>query len=256
MKPLHAFALAFILLTACATPREIRHVRSIDPLPYIDILEKRTGSAGGLATTMHMDFKGGKRDFQGKAYLLIAFPERFRLEVPGWMGSTLLVMVNDGQDVWAYYPGEGTAYRSSAHGLSISPFLPFPLPVDPSFIPLLLAGSLPEDLEHRTSRAFELESGGSVLYLEKPGGTTLRYVFAKGPGPRLVELRADIQGGTYTVTSFEDPYDLPTEFRFSTAQGELRAKLRDSRSLDDFPQTAFQSPIPPGITTRDLETLR
>jgi len=255
-KPFHTLVLAFILLSACSAPREIRHVRSVDPSIYIDALKNRTDPAGGFATTMHMDFRGGDRDFQGKVYLLIAFPEKFRLEVPGWMGSTLLLMVNDGKDVWAYYPEEGRSYRSSAHGLSISPYLPFPLPVDPSLIPLLLAGALPDDMGEHSATAYELESGRSVLYLEKTGGETLRYLFSEGGEPRLTELKADIRHGTYTLTNFGDASGLPTDFRFRSDGGELKAKFKDSRNLDNVSPTTFQSPVPPGIPTRNLETTR
>lgn len=256
LKPLYTLFLVIVLLSACAAPREIIHVRSIDPSPYIDTLKKRSSLSGGFATTMHMNFRGADRNFQGKVYLLIAFPEKFRLEVPGWMGSTLLVMVNDGENVWAYYPEEGTSYRSSAHGLSISPYLPFPLPIDPALIPLLFAGGLPDDVEDRSLRAYELESGRSVLYIEKPGAETLRYIFSGGEFPGLMELKADIRGGTYTVTSFQDASELPTEFQYSSDGGDLKAKLKDSRPLSDVPLTTFQSPVPPGIPTRDLEIFR
>lgn len=257
IKPLHTFALvALILLSACAAPRKIRHVRSIDPSPYINILKERSSLAGGFATTMHMDFRGEGGDFQGKAYLLIAYHKMFRLEVPGWMGSTLLVMVNNGENVWAYYPEEGTSYRSSVHGLSITPYLPFPLPMDPALIPLLITGALPDDVEFRSASAYELESGRAVLYLEKPGVETLRYLFSHGETPHLAELRADLRNGTFTLINSQDTPHLPTEFRFRSAKGELKVKLKDSRPLDDVSPDMFQSPIPPGIPMRDLEILR
>ncbi|TNF45309.1 hypothetical protein EP232_06125 [bacterium] len=256
IKPLPSLALVVLLLSACAAPREIRHVRSTDPSPFIDALKERNSLADGFATTMHMDFRGEEKKFQGKAYLLIAYPERFRLEVPGWMGSTLLVMVNNGADVWAYYPEEGTSYRSSARGLSISPYLPFPLPIDPALIPLLITGALPEDVEYWSARAYELESGQTALYLEKPGKETLRYIFSRDETPYLIEFRADVRDGTFTLTNSRDTPHLPTEFRYRSAKGALNAKLKDSRSLDNVSTDTFQSPIPPGIPMRDLENLR
>jgi outer membrane lipoprotein-sorting protein len=256
IKPLHALALLVLFLSACSAPREIRHVRSINPSPYINTLIERSSLAGGFATTMHMEFRGEGKNFQGKVYLIIAYHEMFRLEVPGWMGSTLLVMVNNGKNVWAYYPEEGTSYRSSAHGLSISPYLPFPLPIDPALIPLLITGALPDDVEYWSSRAYELESGRTVLYLEKPGEETLRYIFSRGEKPHLVELQADVHNGTFILTNSQDTPNLPTEFRYRSTKGELKAKLKDSRPLDDVSPDTFQSPIPPGIPMRDLEILR
>jgi len=256
IKSLHTLALVVLFLSACAAPREIRHVRSIDPSPYINTLKERSSLAGGFATTMHMDFRGEGKKIQGKAYLLIAYHEMFRLEVPGWMGSTLLVMVNNGENVWTYYPEEGTSYRSSAHGLSISPYLPFPLPVDPALIPLLITGALPDDVEYRSARAYELESGRTVLYLEKSGEETLRYIFSHDETPHLVEFKTDVRNGTFILTNSQDTPHLPTEFRYRSAKGELKAKLKDSRPLDDVSPDMFQSPIPPGIPMRDLEILR
>jgi outer membrane lipoprotein-sorting protein len=256
IKPLHTLVLFVLLLSACSAPREIRHAGSIDPSPFINALKERSSLAGGFATTMHMDFRGEGKKFQGKVYLLIAYHDMFRLEVPGWMGSTLLVMVNNGENVWAYYPEEGTSYRSSAHGLSISPYLPFPLPIDPALIPFLITGALPDNVEYRSARAYELESGGTVLYLEKPGVETLRYIFSHGETPHLVELRADNRNGIFILINSPDTPHLPIEFRYRSADGELKARLKDSRLMNDVSPDTFQSPIPPGIPMRDLEILR
>ena len=210
--------------------------------------------AGAFSTTMRMNFTEDGRHFSGKAYLLVSQPQHFRLEIPGILGSTLLLMVGDGKDVWAYYPRDGAAYRTSAHGMALSPYLPFPFPLDPAWIPFLVTGSLPPDFDYSGAMAYELDSGGIELYLDVRDWGSWQYIFGPGPVPYPIELSARVRGGTITVVnSREAPY-LPIRFRFRSDTATLKATLEDSRILENAPPGAFLRPIPPNIPVHDLET--
>lgn len=244
-------------LSACAAPGTIRHAGSLDPEPLLKILESRRPLADGLTATVHMDFEDEGRHFKGKAYLLVSHPGRFRLEVPGWMGSTILLMASDGRVIWAYYPEDRKAFRTSSDGLSLSPYLPFPFPIDTAAFPYLLAGTLPEERIGPVS-AYEIESGGAVLYLGNPDGTSLRYRFKRDRRAEgslyLFETTAESAEGRYTTT-FNDrtPY-LPRRFAFSSVSATLRARLESSRFISKPGDDPFRSPVPQGIDVLDLET--
>ncbi|NOY85739.1 MAG: hypothetical protein GXP52_00360 [Deltaproteobacteria bacterium] len=241
-----------ILLASCA-PAELRRIRSVDPTPLLNILKDRSRMAGAFATTMQMNFTENGRHFQGKAYLLVSQPQSFRLEVPGILGSTLLLMVGDGENVWAYYPRAGAAYHTSAHGMDLSPYLPFPFPLDPAWIPFLVTGSLPPGSDYSEATAYELKSGKTVLYLDVPDWGSLRYIFGHGAVPYPMELSAQVKGGTIRVVNSKDAPHLPVRFQFRSDTATLKAELEDSRVLKTIPPGAFLRPIPQNIPVRDLE---
>ena len=242
-----------VLLASCA-PAELRKIRSADPVPLLDILKNRSRMAEAFATTMQMNFTEGDRHFKGKAYLLVSQPQNFRLEVPGIMGSTLIIMVGNGEDVWAYYPRDGQAFHTSAHGMALSPYLPFPFPLDPAWIPFLVTGSLPGDLEIPGATAYELDSGATGLYLNVPGWGDMQYIFGHGALPYPMKMSARVRGGTIKVVNSREAPHLPVRFQFLSDTAALKAVLEDSRVLKTVPPGAFLSPIPTDAPVRDLET--
>ena len=163
------------LLAAGCAPRLIKPVGLTDPVPLLEVVNTRSLILEkGLSGTLELTFKNPQRHFNSRAYIL-AYPDgRFRLEIPGLLGGTVLVMVNDGREILAFYPGENRAFRSTVDGRSINPHLPFPLPVDPAILPALIMGVTPPGDGDTVSRAraWLLESGKRLL-LTEPGKSDL-----------------------------------------------------------------------------------
>ncbi len=247
-----------LTISACAGPRAIRHVRSLDPDPLIRTLKSRRPLADGLASTVHMDFKGSDRHFKGKGYLLVSRPGRFRLEIPGWLGSTVLLMVSDGRTIWAYYPEEGKAYRTAVDGLSLSPYLPFSFPIETTALPHLLAGSLPES-DNNSVSAYETESGGAVLYVVS-GTASMTFRFErdrKNDGVLyLAEVSTESRDGRYLTSYSEQEPHLSRRLTFSSGAATLEVKLESTKFVKDLADDRFRSPIPSGIAVYDLESGR
>ncbi|UCF30306.1 MAG: hypothetical protein JSV26_09600 [bacterium] len=249
--------LIVVILSACAGPGSIRHVGSMDSDPLLFILESRETLAEGLTATIHMDFEGEDRHFKGKAYLLVSHPGRFRLEVPGWLGSTLLLMASDGQHIWAYYPEDAKAYRTTRDGLSLSPYLPFPFPLNTATLPHILLGSLPRE-EGKTASAYETTSGGAVLYLRDPERGVTRYLFRRSRKGTLYlsETTLESRSGRYVTTFDKRPPHHPLRFTFVSAESTLRVKLDQVHFRTTMDESPFRSPVPPGIFVKDLESYR
>jgi len=130
-----------IALAAGCMPRQIKPVAAINPAPLLEKIQaRRMTFEKGLSGTLDLTFIG-KHRYNSKAYI-VAYPDGpFRLEIPTPMGGTALAMVSGNGEILAYYPEKGRAYRSTVDGRSIEPYIPFPLPVDPTVLPSLIMGS-------------------------------------------------------------------------------------------------------------------
>jgi len=246
-----------ILLTvwvpACA-PQQIRPVAEIDPLPFLEsVASRRTELEQGLSGSLELSYKNSKQRFSGKAYV-VAYPDgRFRIEVAGPLGGTFLVMTSDRSQILAYYPNDNRAFKSTAGGRSLSPHLPFPLPVDPGVLPALILGVLPEDDTVTSARAYLLDSGEKILRVKTgPTGLQFTYLFDKASRTRLRRIEARGRDLEVTVNTGRGAGHRLQDFTLDLADGTLRGDW-DSTSpfLGDAADLALH--LPSSVPITDLE---
>jgi hypothetical protein len=240
--------------TACA-PRQIRPVAVMDPVPLLEVVNgRRTALEGGLSGSLELTYRNGKQRFNGRVYI-VAYPDgRFRLEVPGTLGSTILVMASDNREILAFYPGENRAYRSAVNGRSLNPFLPFPLPVDPTLLPALIMGVFPESNVPSGAQAHLMDSGEKLLQTG-PGDSGLRftYLFDKSPENNLRKITAKGMDLDVSVRTRLQPDHLPRDFKLTLTEGTLKGEW-DTVAPFSGDETALKLLLPDSIPVTDLES--
>jgi hypothetical protein len=202
---------------------------------------------------MELAFKNGKQRFKGGVYI-VAYPDgRFRLEVPGPLGGTFLVMASDNREILAYYPGENKAFRTAVGGRSLNPHLPFPLPVDPTILPALIMGVYPEDSAVSKAEAHLMDSGEKIL---KTGlgdtGLQFTYLFDKAPKVRLREITVSRRGMKVSVHTDREPDHLPRDFVLTVADGVLKGEW-DSVAPFKGDKATLGLRLPDSVPVTDLE---
>lgn len=239
--------------TACA-PRQIRPVAAIDPAPLLEAVNaRRTAFENGLSGTLELAYKNGKQRFKGRVYI-IAYPDgRFRLEVPGPMGGTLLVMASDNREILAFYPEENRAFRSAVDGRSINPHLPFPLPVDPSILPALIMGVFPESNTAPKAEAHLMDSGEKLLQTgSRDNGLQFTYLFDKASKATLRKITVKGRDLKVLVRTRQGPDHLPRDFSLTMAEGVLKGHW-DSVAPFGGDEAALGIRLPDSVTVTDLE---
>ena len=247
-------ACALSLTAAACAPRQVLPVSDIDPSPLFRIVHhRRSVLEAGISGTLEMDFARGHRHFRGRAYV-ISFPDgRFRLEIPGFMGTTYLIMASDGKELVAYYPGEGKAYRGDVGSRHIDEHLPFPLPVDAALVPAFLLGVYPEENGPPEIRASLLDSGEKRLNARWEG-TKLRFshLFSRGNRPSLRAIHALMEEMELEVATEKTPPYLPLGFTLTLPDTRLKGEL-EKVSLYQGESSALKLKIPDSVAVTDLE---
>jgi hypothetical protein len=249
--------IAIVLLMAwggaCA-PRQIKPVAAIDPAPLLEkISTRQTAFERGLSGTLELAYKNGKQRFNGKTYI-VAFPDgRFRLEVPGTLGATLLVMVSDNREILAFYPGENRAFRSAVDGKSLSPHLPFPLPVDPTVLPALIMGVLPGNDPPAEAKAHIMDSGEKLLTAGSEGtGLQFTWLFDKSSRDNLREVTIKGNDITVLVRTRQGADHLPRDFNLTLPDGVLKGEW-DSVAPFGGDEAVLKLHLPDFTQITDLE---
>jgi hypothetical protein len=240
-------------VVACA-PHQIQPVADIDPSPLLEtVTYRQTAFESGVSGTLEMDFKQGKKHFRGSVFI-VAFPDgRFRLEVPGPLGNTLLIMANNGHEVLAYYPEKGKAYRSVSDGPSLNPHLPFPLPVEANTLTPLLLGIIPEGMSISQLNAFLLQSGEKQLLAgSNNGGLQLTYLFTREPSVALRIVKASKKDMDIVVTTQKTPPYFPEGFVLATPDANLKGEW-EKVAFFDGDETILQLNVPASVHVTDLE---
>jgi len=256
-KRLFARLSIIVLLTAwgaaCA-PRQIKPVAAIDPTPLFQVINNRQlAFENGLSGSLELAYKNGKQRFRGRVYI-VAYPDgRFRLEVPGAMGGTHLVMANDNQEILAFYPGENRAFRSSVDGKSMNPHLPFPLPVDPTILPALIMGVFPHSNNVSGAEAHLMDSGEKLLKTVL-GNTGLQfsYLFGKGPDNSLQKITIIGKDLEVSINTRSDFDHFPRDFDLTLTEGSLKGEW-DSVKLFGGDEATLRLRLPDSVPVTDLE---
>jgi len=241
------------LTAASCAPRQIKPVADIDPLPLIErVTQRRKAFERGLSGILELDLRQGKKRFRGKAYI-VAFPDgRFRLEVPGPMGSTLMIMADNGDGLLAYYPEEGIAYRSFAGGPYTNPHLPFPLPVGPDEVTTLMMGIYPQGTDISETGAVLLDSGEKRLRVAtNDDGLQHIYLFTREPVAALRLIRAQGQDLELEVTTKTVPPHFPHRFVIVFPDASVKG-VWESVDLFNGDESVLQLNIPESVPITDL----
>jgi len=256
MRAFRWAAVIILFLTwgsACA-PRQIMPVAVIDPAPLLKVVNaRRLSFEKGISGSMELTVKNGKQRFKGKAYI-VAYPDgRFRLEVPGPLGGTLLVMASDNAEILAFYPGENKAFRTAVNGRSLNPHLPFPLPVDPTILPALIMGVYPEGMSVSKAKAHLMDSGEKLLRTGSGDkGLEYTYLFDKASTDRLREITVRGNDMEVSVHTRLEPDHLPRDFALTLPDGVLRGEW-DSVALFEGDEAALGLRLPDSVPVTDLE---
>jgi len=256
MKTGPFLSLAFVLIvftTACA-PRSIYPERDLDPSPLLQAMTTRqTTFKAGVSGTIEILYRGTDGNFRGKAHIIV-FPDGpFRIEIPGLMGSTLVIMASDGREVLIYYPGEGVAFRGPAKGLSLGSRLPFPLPVDAAAVPPLLLGSFPGYTHPGNPRSSLLSSGERTLRITGDGtGPQFKFLFSKKDPPALHAYHCSYDNLRLEATTARIPPFFPEAFTVTLPDAELKGKW-EKAGLFKKDASALKFKIPGSVPITELE---
>jgi hypothetical protein len=237
----------------CA-PRQIRPVADIDAAPLLETLNsRRKAFERGLSGTLDLTFQDGEDRFGSRAYI-VAYPDGpFRLEVPAPLGGTALVMTSDNSEILAFYPGKGKAFRSAVDGVSMTPHIPFGLPLDPSMLPSLIMGVFPGGGPPVSPRAYLMDSGQMLLQVGwEDNDLQYTYLFDGGPDFRLRSITIRGQGLEVLLKTFQGSDDLPLDFTITLADGALKGQW-DSVSAFSGRETDLDLRLPDGVPVTDLE---
>lgn len=245
--------LLVIWTTACV-PRQIKPVALIDPAPLLEtVIARQIVFEKGLSGSLDLSFKNGKQRFNSKVYI-VAYPDgRFRLEIPGFLGDTYLVMVSDNTEILAFYPGQNKAFRSAVNGRSINPHLPFPLPVDPTRLPALLMGVFSGSDQPAGVEGHLMDSGEKLLRtVSEDTRLQYSYLFDKGHAVRLRKITIKGKDIEVTVRTARKPSHLPLNFDITLPDGVLKGEWNSVAPFEGD-RTVLELPLPASVTVTDLE---
>jgi len=251
-----AVVLSLVVMGIACAPRQLKPVADIDPLPLLETLVKRRAIfENGVSGTLEVNFRGQKQNFSGRLYLIV-FPDgTYRIEIPGPLGGTLLVMAGSPKEVVAYYPGEGKAYRSSSDGRSLNPYIPFPMPVAQKMLPTLFLGLLPDGKSKPDAKAYLMDSGEKHLWTNWNNGE-LQYVFIfqERSYNKLKEVTASGNKIRMSIRTHLKPYHLPQDFTLTMPEGVLKGEW-ERASLFKGNMADLELKIPDSVMITDLDTL-
>ena len=243
--------IALLLSAGCAGRDSFTATARIEPGVLLEALEQRRNELStGITGELDMDFKDPSRHHRGDGYITLTPSGKFRLEVPGAFGSTILLMVSDGLNTVVYYPSKSRAYRTTGPGDQLASFLPFPMPFDPSSLSGMLTGtSFPDGYE---ITAYEATSGERLLVFEDGTTSQYRYLFSEGPVPHLFRLSVTQEAGELTVEfATSDPW-LTDRFRYTSEDTRMKGRFQWIRPAENLDGSAFTLDLPGDVTLREL----
>ncbi len=243
--------IALLLSAGCAGRDSFTATSRIDPGVLLEALEqRRIELSTGITGELDMDFRGPSRHYRGDGYITLTPSGKFRLEVPGAFGSTVLLMVSDGLSTVVYYPSESRAYRATGPGDQLASFLPFPMPFDPPSLSGMLTGTVSPD-DHEIT-AYEAASGERLLVFEDSTASQYRYLFSGGLVPHISRLWVTLEEGELTVEFSKSNLWLPDRFRYTNGDTRMKGRFQWVRIAEDLAGSVFTLDLPENVTLREL----
>jgi len=257
--PRSSTLLALALLAGCAVGRPAPRPAVPGRLPTAAEVEAsltdRRQALQGIRALAHMKYRDADTSGSAREAIVIARPDRLRVEVLSVFGAQFLVATAGGR-LTAYAPREGTVYRGAATAANLARYARMPFEVD-DLIDLVLAtptrpgavvGSVSFDpaaqLVRLTWRAADFERS---VWLSTPGWPTVAE--ERGPDGQLL-WRA-----TYDRFEPHGGVPLATRVVLDVAALEQHVEL----SLDDVDvnptvdDALFALPVPPGARVVRLD---
>jgi len=199
-----AVLLVATLLDGCAAWRPPSPHRPPDPLPSVAQLDaalaQRRSALQGLRALARLRYTDGTDSTSARQALVIARPDRVRVEVLSMLGAVFLLVADHGQ-LSAYVRDEHTVYRGAASPRNLARYARIGLPIE-ALVDLLLATPVAGDGRRRAEVSFDPQRD-AVLLQRTSDGDTYRVWFSDQVLPVAAEL-CDPAGETAWRARFEE----------------------------------------------------
>jgi outer membrane lipoprotein-sorting protein len=265
--PLRTFALVFAAACAfagCATLRaRLPTATSIEPSAVsaddlLRIVDERSASLHTFRALAQMHYVGPKDSLAVKQIVVVARPNRLRIEMMSAFGVVLQV-ASDGEVISAYHRGERTFYHGRATAENLSRFTR--LALDLRDIADLLVGLPPERTRvGHPSLTFERPLGWWKVSTALEGGGTLAIWFEPDSLLPVRALEADAQGTALYIASYEAysqvaGRQIASDVRFEAPAEGTKIDLRYSNITvnAELPASLFSFEAPAGSKVVDLD---
>jgi hypothetical protein len=244
-----------VALVSCATAPPVQRTAETDPAPFVKYLKERFAQFDqGLSATVDLDFQNEDRYQGGIAYMVLQPSGRFRLEVPGPMGSTLLVAACDGQRFQVYYPEEAAAFQGSALDAGMWARMPFSLPVRPVDFAFLITGTPP--VERAAAAPAYLNSDGTrILTIEGILADTITMDFGgrrNASHPYPDHMLSRLGDASFKVTNRREHPHYPEQFSLRRDGLSLSGRFDRIAPAKELRDEMFRIDLPDGVVFREM----
>jgi hypothetical protein len=251
------FLAAFCLgAVSCATvspqPRELSS-KVWQAGELIAALSERQEQFRSLRALARVSYSGpdGRGGFQEA--ILVARPDRLRLETITYLGAILIVTVNE-NEIAGYHPRDGVFLRGERSKENLARYTQMPLELDE--ITRLLLGLAPVELRGRPEQedntlVFPSKGGGKDLVSfasHLPAPTQWRRVNAGGK----LEMSADFADYVETPAGF---FPLKITFEAQTPKRRLEIRYQEPELNASLPSNLFSQQKPAHVKELPIEAL-
>jgi hypothetical protein len=193
-----------LLVDGCAASRPPSVHRPPGPLPSVAQLDAalaaRRSALQGLRALARLRYTDGPDTTSARQAVVVARPDRVRVEVLSMLGTAFLLVADHGQ-LTAYVRDEHTVYRGTASPRNLARYARIGLPIE-ALVDLLLATPPAGDGGRRADVSFDPQRG-AVLLQRTSDGETYRVWFSDTALPVAAEV-CDAAGDTEWRARFEE----------------------------------------------------
>jgi hypothetical protein len=246
-------AVAITLLSAgCAVPRPRAPRTAPAVLPAAAELEAalraRTEAIHSLRALARLRSDGPEESTASREALVVARPDRLRVEVLSLFGSVFVLTADNGQFT-AYARQEDTVYRGVASPQNLWRYARLGLPV--SDVVAILLGTPPLRPGRRDNVTFDADAGAVRLVRQLDDGTQIVW-FSETTLPVAAEQRSDEPQAQWraTFSDYEEHGGVPVAthigLEWPAGQRSLEITLGDIDLNPTLAPSAFALEVPPG----------
>ena len=218
-------------------------------------LNHRRTTVRSLRALAHIRFRDADESNTSREAIVVARPNRLRIEVLSMLGSVFVLTADDGV-LTAYVRQEDTVYRGQASPENLWRYARVALPIN-DLVDLIL-GTPPARQGGRTSVSFDGDTGRIGLWQDLERGAQLTWFSATGLP--LAAEESDAEGRPQwraTFADYQDRGDVPVSTRIILDVPQRRRSLEivlDDVDLNPALNGAlFALQVPPGSKVVDLD---
>ena len=252
--------LALLLSAGCAAVRPPSPALPASLPASVDLvaaLERQRSARTSLRALARFAYDGPDDGGHARQVLLVARPERLRVEVLAPLGP-VFVLVTNGSSLAAFVPSEATIYRGRASRVNLQRYAQVELDLADAVD--LLLGSPPRRPTGREVVSAEPESGAIKLWREIPDGphSGAQVVWFNGALQAIATEDRDPDGHVRLRARFSgfltQQLDMPEhiEIELPAAGRRMELRLQDVEVNPMLVASVFTLPTPPGATEVDL----